>query len=202
MEASFGSSENNGAVVHREAKRYKTKSKTEFLPVKTDENSDDQSKTATRLLEGESPVGMSIQERLAALKRNGEEEWKKRNTVNIMEDDNAQKAVSLVKQQQQQLKQQLQMASPQSIGQLRLNSELRRAILAPLNDNSQEMDEVKPNRYLQSEETNDGTITGESEEVTKEKRVPLGKRIMFDSAEFNANLSKRFFKKNYIFRFF
>ena len=126
---------------------------------------------------------------MAALRKSGEEEWKKRNTVNVLEDKESQKTSSLVKQQQQQLKQQLQMASPQSIGQLRLNNELRRAILAPLDDNSQEPEESKSpvNKYPEE------TIETLEPELPREKRVPMGKRIMFDTAEFNANLSTQFF---------
>lgn len=192
------SNENEEGKAPREIKRYKTKSKTEFITsdehkrdeqikqqqmdsemmhsgdfvrhgsIKMPASSSDSKETTpitgilndTNTMTSDVSVGMSIQQRLAALKKSGEEEWKKR-AVNSSNPSNELTSAltasnsmnnelihfsaknNLVKQHKEQLQQQLQIKTPkpqflpnnQISEMLSSSSGKSRNILATLNDN-------------------------------------------------------------------
>jgi hypothetical protein len=149
--------------------------------------------------------------RMAALKRSGEEEWKKRNaaaTANTnaasvneptAEQQPAQSnSIGLVKQQQQQLKQQLLITGGKPMPK-NLNNELKRAILAPLNDNVDTHSDESNRRLSKLDQNTNETPVEASEEAAsppviisekREKRMPIGARIIFNPSDLNADLGK------------
>lgn len=90
---------------------------------------------------------MTIQERMAALKKNNSMDWKKKqrsppSNSTSADEPSGERKVSLVKQHQMQLKQQLQMATPKTQTPYQLRAEMKnREILAEL-DNNDDLKEV------------------------------------------------------------
>lgn len=70
--------------------------------------------------------GMTIQERMAALRKNGEEEWRKR-SVSTSNEEKTISGSNLVKQQKEQLKQQLNQINIAANS----NSSIKRNVLVP-----------------------------------------------------------------------
>lgn len=146
---------------------------------------------------------------MAALRKSGEEEWKKRNAATQLlnqqqqqqqqqpaAETNESNSIS-VKQQQNQLKQQLQgMSGFKPMPKLNLSSELKRAILAPLNDNIDNEEENKPRHSLKHDEsTNDNNNESSIPHSEKrEKRLPPGAKIIFNPSDLNADLEKALLK--------
>lgn len=80
----------------RELKRYSVKAKTEMTDNLLRENSDNNNEMGIQCIK------TSIQERMAALKKNGEDEWKKRNTVTLADNDDSVTPRRRLSQQNQQ----------------------------------------------------------------------------------------------------
>ena len=138
---------------------------------------------------------------MAALKRNGEEDWKKRNAaaaaaaaaavattsnstsaneITTEQQPAQSNGIGLVKLQQQQLKQQLLITGGKPMPK-NLNNELKRAILAPLDQNANELlvetsEEVASPPVISSEK--------------RERKMPIGARIIFNPSDLNADLGK------------
>lgn len=131
-----------------------------FYKSKNDEEKSSQVKTVHE----PSPLnfGMTIQERMAALRKNGEEEWRKRSAST----SNEEKSISssnLVKQQKEQLRHQLNQINIAA----QSNSSIKRNVLVPflnemkatqkhdnLSDDNEDLN-IKKNKISQSNESLD-----------------------------------------------
>ena len=120
---------------------------------------------------------------MAALKRNGEEDWKKKNQTSILLNEDDPNKVSIVKLQKEQLKQQLQMTTPK-LYQSKINTSDRRNILAPLNDNNLlvEDDLSNINKLSASNESLENI-----EQNQRPKLMPGAKRVIFGPNDFNSS---------------
>lgn len=157
---------------------------------------------------------------MAALKRNGEEDWKKRNIVsaatnsinndqstsNVNEQpansNSSTSSISLIKQQQQQLKLQ-NLSGIKPIQNKMLVNELQNK-RTPLNDNTNNID----NNINNATSTTTTTIEDENLNnkkidnleapllVENKKKLPIGARIIFNPSDLNADLGKKLFLIN------
>jgi hypothetical protein len=129
-------------------------------------------------------VPMTIQERMAALKKNNSMDWKAKqrsplSNTSAEEGSNntGERKVSLVKQHQMQLKQQLLMATPKTQTPYQLRTEQKsREILATLDNN----DEIKDEANKSSDD-----FLEESSPVVAQPKTPNRKSLVF-----NAELEK------------
>lgn len=139
--------------------------------------------------------------RMAALRKSGEEDWKRRNAASSVTnqqgaESNETNSTSIAKQQQQ-IKQQMQISGANKpMGKLNLSSELKRAILAPLNDNVESEEEKSKNLTKYDNETNENNETSAipAESTKREKRLPVGAKIIFNPSDLNADLEKALLK--------
>ena len=179
----------------RETKRYKAKSRTDTYFTSKELNDELYSLPVEQqaMPDGENAtVGiMSIQERMAALKKNGEDEWKRRHSSTETTESALHKPSfnnnnnNIVKQHQLQLKQQLLMTTPKAGTpyQLLKNEQKSRDALATLNETE--------NKVSQSNESLDSLDElPPPEPLRKEKRLSFNRRAGF-SAELEKALATK-----------
>ena len=146
------------------------------------------------------------------MKKNGEEDWKKRNTTIGTHDNNndepapTSNRVNIVKQQKEQLQHQLQMAVPKPFSggipsklfsSSDVSSRPPRLISGNSNDNLNEELSNKINKnYSYSNESLENLETSNSNssqnQIQRNKYVPIGKRIILNPSDLiNANTGKQ-----------
>jgi hypothetical protein len=149
---------------------------------------------------------------MAALKRNGEEDWKKRNIVSAATNNtnndqsttsvneqpsnssSSTSSISLIKQQQQQLKLQ-NLSGIKPIQNKMLVNELQNK-RTPLNDNTNNIDNNINNATsttIEDENLNNKKIDNLEAPlfVENKKKLPIGARIIFNPSDLNADLGKK-----------
>ncbi len=156
---------------------------------------------------------------MAALKRNGEEDWKKRNIVsaatnsinndqstsNVNEQpansNSSTSSISLIKQQQQQLKLQ-NLSGIKPIQNKMLVNELQNK-RTPLNDNTNNIDNNINNATSTTTTIEDENLNNKKIDnleapllVENKKKLPIGARIIFNPSDLNADLGKKLFLIN------
>lgn len=154
--------------------------------LKSKGDSDEQRSNESKNSHESSPIniGMTIQQRMEALRKNNEEDWRKRSASNS-NDEKPTMASNLVKQQKEQLKQQLNQINLAS----KSSSNIKRNVLAPFlnemkanqkHDNCSDDNEEssnKKNRMSQSNESLD-SLMHHNQVILDEKppRRPAGKK--------------------------
>ena len=136
---------------------------------------------------------------MAALKKNGEEDWKKRNnnvasnstTAPTLDnsDDHPPSRVNIVKQQKELLQHQLQLAVPKYGGQPSKLApvEMRRPAAGQSNDNLDENNGKISNKYSFSNESLENLESNSNAQIQRNKFVPLGHRVVLSPSDLNAN---------------
>ena len=124
------------------------------------------------------PISMTIQERMAALKKNNEEDWRKRST-SASNEEKSSTTSNLVKQQKEQIKQQLDQINLSS----KSKSNIKRNVLIPflnemkasqkhenISDDNEDFNNnnIKKNRISQSNESLD-KLMNHNQNILNEK---------------------------------